>query len=191
MSGAQEGAGRVRNLGTELAEARAESRRGRTLSGLIAEGGLSHGVHVRAHREGRERRGKSACWERKFTRRRGGSKSWTLDPSISCQGFGYPVSHPSPRRSGSEGCTSSSPWPASPDLALNPNVRSAPGTLRLGDWTTRWPVGAVPLGDNYSVCEVVPGILSGGVPAPLDWASLCLWNLMTNPPILSTVIIVY
>lgn len=57
MSGAQEGAGRVRNLGTELGEARAESRRGRTLSGLIAEGGLSHGVHVRAHREERERRG--------------------------------------------------------------------------------------------------------------------------------------
>lgn len=109
VSDAQEGAGRVRNLGTELAEARAESRRGRTLSGLIAEGGLSHGVHVRAHREGRERRGKSACRERKFTRRRGGSKSWTLDPSISCQGFGYPVSHPSPRRPGSEGCTSSSP----------------------------------------------------------------------------------
>ena len=61
----------------------------------------------------------------------------------------------------------------------------------MGGWTTRWPVGAVPLGDNYSVCEVVPGILSGGVPAPLDWASLCLWNLMRNPPILSTVIIVY
>ena len=36
------------SLGTELGEERAESRRGRTFPRLIAEGGLSHGVHVRA-----------------------------------------------------------------------------------------------------------------------------------------------
>lgn len=42
------GCGTRESLGTELGEARAESRRGRTSPRLIAEGGLSHGVHVRA-----------------------------------------------------------------------------------------------------------------------------------------------
>lgn len=42
------------SLGTELGEARAESRRGRTFPRLIAEGSLSHGVHVRALQRERE-----------------------------------------------------------------------------------------------------------------------------------------
>lgn len=58
----------VESLRTELGEERAESRRGRTFPRLIAEGGLSHGVHVRAlPRLGKECLENQPCSERKFT----------------------------------------------------------------------------------------------------------------------------
>ena len=58
----------MESLGTELGEERAESRRGRTFPWLIAEGGLSHGVHVRAlPRLGKESLENQPYSERKFS----------------------------------------------------------------------------------------------------------------------------
>lgn len=73
------GRGTRESLGTELGEARAESRRGRTFPGLIAEGGLSHGVHVRAQpREGKESLGNELCSGEKVRPQEGAAteKSW-------------------------------------------------------------------------------------------------------------------
>lgn len=56
------GCGTGESLGTDLGEYKAETRRGRTFTRLIAEGSLSHGVHVRAlPREGKASLGNQPC----------------------------------------------------------------------------------------------------------------------------------
>lgn len=78
-------------LGTELGEARAESRRGRTFPRLIV--GLSHGVHVRAlPREGKECLGNQPCSGEKVypeegaaTEKMGGWRPRREDPTTPCQ----------------------------------------------------------------------------------------------------------
>ena len=137
------GCGTVESLGTELGEERAESRRGRTFPWLIAEGGLSHGVHVRAL----PRLGKESLENQHYSKRK-----FTVGGSSNCQEGGGGRTPPFLPKGAetSEFCAGScwsdqGPWhefefPVSSSMSPQPEPQTLLGRDSL---TTRWPIGTV------------------------------------------------